>query len=159
LTAAIRYEYEEEMNAMDDAGSHKPKPALAGWLLVYVEYTVLVFVLRGLSLFFLLTGDIGIMAGSGDFRFHFCTSVLLELLSAAVLVLIWRRSRIAPWAVVVREAAVPAVIAARVLLFGAESEVWLPGIAETAAGIGWIVCFLRSRRVRGYFAAGRGTRN
>jgi len=100
------------------------KPALSGWLLVYVEYTIIVFAMRGLSIYFILTGDIGIMANSGDFRFQFWSSVALELLSAAVLALIWLRRRHAPAVAVFREAALPAVVAARALLFGADS-IWV----------------------------------
>jgi len=135
---------------MDMSG---PKPVLAGWLLVYVEYTILVFAMRGLSLWFVLTGDIGIMARGGDFRFHFWTSVLLELMAAAVLILFWRRARVAPWAAVIREAAVPAVNAAQMLLFGPESVFWEIALAETAAAIGWIAYLLRSRRAREYFVS------
>jgi hypothetical protein len=129
------------------------KPALSGWLLAYVEYTILVFALRGLSLWFVLTGDIGILAGGGDFRFHFWTSVLLELMSLAVLILFRRRVRIARWAAVIREASVLAVIAAQALLFGPESVWWEIALAEAAAGIGWIAYLLRSRRAREYFVS------
>jgi len=44
-------------------------------------------------------------------------------------------------------------IAARVLLFG-----WGIAVAETAAAIGRIVWFMRSRRVRDYFAPERDGR-
>lgn len=136
---------------MDDVSLRKAKPALAGWLLIYVEYTILVFALRGLSLFLLVTGDIGIMAGEADFRFHFWASLLLELLSLIVLALIIGRSRFARLAAILREAAVPLILALRILLLGPDGEEWLLSLAEAAAGIGWIVYFLRSRRVRRYF--------
>ena len=131
------------------------KPALSGWLLVYVEYTIIVLAMRGLSIYFILTGDIGIMADSGDFRFQFWSSVALELLSAAVLALIWMRKRHAPAVAVFREAALPAVVAARALLFGADSIWWEIAAFEIAACAAWIVWLLRSRRVREYFAIGR----
>jgi len=140
---------------MNEAGRTGTWPALSGLLLVYVEYSILVFVLRGLSLYFILTGDIGIMAGSGDFRFHFWTSVLLELLSAAVLALIWLRNPLARPAAVIREALLPAVVAVRALWFGADTIWWEIAALEIAAGVFWVAWFLGSRRARLQFAAAR----
>lgn len=143
----MQYESDEKPS---ESGSRTP---LEGWLLLYVEFTIVVIVWRLLAAYFVYDGEIGFLSLMTDYKVYMGLTALQTALAIAALLGVVLRKRIAARLVVLNEAAAIGAAAVNVLAFTAQGEDWLIAAAQVVVSVCWIAYFLRSSRVRRTFAA------
>lgn len=137
------------------AEGHTPaagKAAIEGWLLLYMEFTIVVIALRLLGAYFVMAGDIGYMALDSEYTVYMGAVVIQVLTAAATLLVFILRRRSAPRLAIANETLAIAAAALLAFAFGIAGENWPLTGAQLIVSVCWIVYFLRSARVRRTFA-------